>query len=174
MTSRFPWQENYGNGCPYQVSTRYQSVRVPEREMIDEVVYIQCDLSSVPWECSAAGRPRLGVRAGLVRTQPRLAATWSRGLVHHTWELPELYVTPVAWGLETAVLLLPAEDTLRVVPGRVSRRFSSSSAWPSPLGCQMLPLRPFTQRLALSKSRVQFCWQMVRGGVRGRVAERCP
>lgn len=25
--------------------------------MIDEVVYIQCDLSWAPWGCSAAGRP---------------------------------------------------------------------------------------------------------------------
>ncbi|XP_011378880.2 uncharacterized protein DPEP2NB [Pteropus vampyrus] len=57
--SQFPWQSNYPNvilyrELPYQFSTRYQSVWLPEREMSDRIFYIHSNLSSVPWECSTA------------------------------------------------------------------------------------------------------------------------
>lgn len=93
MTSRFPWQDNCRNlvfqrNLPYHFSTRHQAVWVPEKEMIDLILYIQCDLSSVPLESSTAGRPRLGIEEVWCTHNLIWLSHDPLGLVYHIWELP--------------------------------------------------------------------------------------
>ena len=171
MTSRFPWQGNYGNVRTFPTisltdTNLFGCLRERDRErererdtMIDEIICIQCDLAPVPWETSTAGRPKLGVCTGgiNVHTASPFRACPS------PLRTAQLYVVPVPWAPQRPTVSC---SLLRTRPchswaSQCSRRFPSL---PIPLWATRYSIQTFTG-WPLTKSQVRFCWQMTGGDV---------